>query len=109
MLFAKLKGIALGVGAMAAVISGAVVLAQSGPATKIVAVPVDPNQPRAEYTETNVTPQSAEGDRTAALEKKLDRVLDALERMSKKPQAPESDSPPARTRPSKAGRRSEPV
>ncbi len=34
MLFAKVKGIALGVGVMTAVVSGAVVLAQSGPASK---------------------------------------------------------------------------
>ena len=96
MLFAKVKGIALGVGLMTAVVSGAVVLAQSGPASKTVAVPVDPTQPRAEYPESNVAPQSAERDRTAALEKKLDRVLEALERMSIKPQAPESDPQPAR-------------
>ncbi len=39
MLFAKVKGIALGVGVLTAVVSGAVVLAQSGPASKTVAVP----------------------------------------------------------------------
>ena len=99
MLFAKVKGIAIGVGLMTAVVSGAVVLAESGPAPKPVAVPVDPTQPMAEYLGSNVPPQSAEGDRTAALEKKLDRVLEALERMSMKPQAPETVTQPVRMLP----------
>ena len=62
MLLAKLKGILLGTGMMALVVSGAVVLAQPG------------GQERA--------PQPPDTDRAAAMEKKLDRILDALDRLS---------------------------
>jgi RNA polymerase sigma factor (sigma-70 family) len=70
MLVAKLKGIALAFGTMTAVVSGAVVLAQSGQP--------GPNDPAA--ATKGWTRSYPEGQ--AALEKKLDRVLEALERIS---------------------------
>ena len=77
MLVAKLKGIALAVGTMTAVVSGAVVLAQSGPGSQS-----GPAIPSADSgTETKVAARRDPDDRAAALEKKLDRILDALERM----------------------------
>ena len=77
MLFAKLKGIALAAGTMTAVVSGAVVLAQPGPKS----VPM----PTVSTAETTVEARRDSDDRAAALEKKLDRVLDALERLSHSP------------------------
>jgi RNA polymerase sigma factor (sigma-70 family) len=77
MLVAKLKGIALAVGTMTAVVSGAVVLAQSGPQG-----PRPEPAPAYAPPEEKVETRSSRDDRTAALEKKLDRVLDALERLS---------------------------
>lgn len=123
MLLAKLKGIVLGVGTLTAIISGAVVLAQSGredapppsatapeePETKAELPP-----PRTRVGETvRVDPASADmpppaaksfqqpargpfdseppsvsrrssdsEDRTAALERKLDRILNTLDRLS---------------------------
>jgi RNA polymerase sigma factor (sigma-70 family) len=71
MLLAKLKGVVLGTGTLVLVVSGAVVLAQSGPKP---AGP-GPSQP----------------DRAAAMEKKLDRILDALDRLA-------PIAPPATTR-----------
>jgi hypothetical protein len=82
MFVAKIKGIALAVGAIAAVVSGAVVLAQPGPRAKPGLV-----GPQAE---AKVAARSDQDDRAAALEKKLDRVLDALERLSRTP-PPRSD------------------
>ena len=75
MLIAKLKGIALAVGTMTAVVSGAVVLAQSGPGSQ--------SGPADSGTETKVAARRDSDDRAAALEKKLDRILDALDRMTK--------------------------
>jgi RNA polymerase sigma factor (sigma-70 family) len=73
MLFAKLKGIVLGIGTFAALVSGAVVVAQqSGPAGPVAATP-------------------SEADRTAAVEQKLDRILDALVPSSRHSQAPEGE------------------
>jgi hypothetical protein len=63
MLLAKLKGIVLCMGTLAVVASGAAVLAQSGPTPKGGGAPAEP-------------------DRTTAMERKLDRILDALERLS---------------------------
>jgi hypothetical protein len=81
MLVAKLKGIALAVGTMTAVVSGAVVLAQSasGPGPGPQPGPAGPQ------AEARATGRSDQDDRVAALEKKLDRVLDALERLSRTP------------------------
>jgi RNA polymerase sigma factor (sigma-70 family) len=62
MLLSKLKGIALVIGSSLAVVSGAVALGQSGPG-----------------------PQStgpAEFDRMTIMERKLDRIIDALDRMT---------------------------
>ncbi len=73
MLFAKLKGIALGLGTFAALVSGAVVVAQqSGPSGPVAAKP-------------------SEADRTAAVEQKLDRILDTMVRSSRHSQAPEGE------------------
>jgi RNA polymerase sigma factor (sigma-70 family) len=66
MLFAKLKGTVLGIGTFAALLSSAVVVAQG---------PVGGGG--------NGKPGSADADRTAAVEKKLDRILSALERLSR--------------------------
>jgi RNA polymerase sigma-70 factor (ECF subfamily) len=86
MLVAKLKGIVLAVGTMTAVVSGAVVLAQPGQP--------GPQQRRNNPNETEnsalrdtspppgIDTRPAPEDRTAALEKKLDRVLEALERLA---------------------------
>jgi RNA polymerase sigma factor (sigma-70 family) len=90
MLFAKLKGVSLGIGVMTAVVSGAVVLAQSGPPTKGV-VPLPSSGPVERQVETKVEAPPSEGDRTAALEKKLDRILDALDRLSRPTPAPEPE------------------
>ncbi|MGP0066031.1 MAG: RNA polymerase sigma factor [Isosphaeraceae bacterium] len=92
MLFAKFKGVSLGIGAMAAVISGAVVLAQTGPVTKDVKV----GDPLQQSFKTKVATPPSEVDRSAALEKKLDRILDALDRLSgPKPPPIELEPPPA--------------
>ncbi len=74
MLVAKLKGIVLGIGAMTAVVSGAVVLAQI-PRTR-------PGPDDDKLPPTAVSQPPVKDDRTAALEKKLDRILQALERMT---------------------------
>jgi hypothetical protein len=60
---------------MTAVVSGAVVLAQSGQPRPVPALP-ESRSPRI------ATPRSDQDER-GALEKKLDRVLEALERLSK--------------------------
>jgi hypothetical protein len=83
MLIAKLKGIFLAVGTMTAVVSGAVVLAQSGSGTGSgpkaqVGVPRVSTLPAPDVAEW-----TREHDRTAAMEKKLDRFLDVLERFSR--------------------------
>jgi RNA polymerase sigma factor (sigma-70 family) len=75
MLVAKIKGIVLAVGAMAAVVSGAVVLAQSGQPG-----PNTNNQAVA----TKGWSGPASNGQAAGLEKKLDRVLEALERLAPK-------------------------
>jgi RNA polymerase sigma-70 factor (ECF subfamily) len=87
MFIAKLKGIALAIGTMTAIISGAVVLAQSGPpgadtgggtASKKGGGQV------ADHGQRDPTPEyghrSAQDTPAAALEEKLDRVLQVLER-----------------------------
>jgi RNA polymerase sigma factor (sigma-70 family) len=79
MLLAKLKGIVLGTGTLALVITGAVALAQSGPKSQ------------------GLPP--SEADRAAALEKKLDRILDALDRLARSaPAAPPIGYNPATQR-----------
>jgi RNA polymerase sigma-70 factor (ECF subfamily) len=85
MLVAKIKGIALAAGTMAAVVSGAVVLAQSGAgggdALNRAEARKDGQRgplPGA----AGLADRSAGGDRAAALEQKLDRVLEALERLA---------------------------
>jgi RNA polymerase sigma factor (sigma-70 family) len=75
MLVAKIKGIVLAVGAVAAVVSGAVVLAQSGQPG-----PNTNNQAVATKGRTGSDPDG----QAAGLEKKLDRVLEALERLAPK-------------------------
>jgi RNA polymerase sigma factor (sigma-70 family) len=67
MLVAKLKGIALAVGTMTAVVSGAVVLAQSGQPGPNTNNPYAAIQP---------------DGKAAGLERKLDRVLEMLERIA---------------------------
>jgi RNA polymerase sigma factor (sigma-70 family) len=85
MLVAKLKGIVLGIGAMTAVISSAVVLAQQSGAKP---QPVADGNYTAELKQPTPAarpgPAPSQDDRTAALEKKLDRILAALEKMSGK-------------------------
>jgi RNA polymerase sigma factor (sigma-70 family) len=110
MLIAKLKGIALTIGVMTVIVSGAVVLAQSGadntgtrggsePAKAEPAiVALDPGQaPGAHWS----VYQSAQVDRTAALERKLDLILQALKQRDPgdpahtwTTQAPAADSKP---------------
>jgi RNA polymerase sigma factor (sigma-70 family) len=89
MLFTKLKAISLGIGVMTAVISGAVVLAQSGP-------PQGPAGHMVKVVKPPEAPPSGD-DRTAALEKKLDRILDALDRLSRPapPRQPDPELAPA--------------
>jgi hypothetical protein len=70
MLVAKIKAIALAVGTTAAFVSGAVVLAQPGQPGS--------NDPAAGTKGST----RSDPDGQAALEKKLDRVLEALERIS---------------------------
>jgi RNA polymerase sigma factor (sigma-70 family) len=81
MLLAKLKTIVLAVGTTAAVVSGSVVLAQHAPGT------------------ANSTP--ADGDRTTAMERKLDKIIEALDRMAGN-SAAQSDRSPGRSSPSDA-------
>ena len=92
MLVAKLKGIALAVGTMTAVVSGAVVLAQSGPGSGAGARPAEPRLSKP--AEPKGAGSNDQDDRTAALEKKLDRILEALERLSKPALPIRSDVPP---------------
>ncbi len=91
MLVTKLKGIVLGIGALTAVVSGAVVLAQQSQPRP---VPFDDNAPSPAVTRPPLPaarpgPAPVQDDRTAALEKKLDRILQALERMSGQAPAPD--------------------
>ncbi len=95
MLFTKLKAISLGIGVMTAVISGAVVLAQSGPTQQETA---KPGGPRVKWNTEKAPEAPPSGDdRTAALEKKLDRILDALDRLSRPapPRQPDPELAPA--------------
>ncbi len=106
MLVAKLKGIALAAGTMTVVVSGAVVLGQSGsgnvgPRAESGATP----QPANARSTPGNTALSDQDDRTAALEKKLDRILEALERLPQVAPPPELDAAPAPSR----RRRSVPV
>src|SRR5262249_40607710 len=101
MFVAKLKSFALAAGTMTAVVSGAVVLAQPGPEYP----QRGPSPPK---TKVEVAPE--QGQRAAALERKLDRVLEVLERLAGPggprlaenpggfvPPRPENLSPPAWT------------
>ena len=93
MLFAKLKGIVLGLGTLTAVVSGAVVLAQSRPPAP------EAGQPPAATVELKKKPpgpafESSVLSANAALERKLDRILDALDRLSRTTPAPPSDLEP---------------
>ena len=90
MFVAKLKGIALAVGTMTVAVSGAVVLAQSGPRPE--------PKPAIPAAETRAEVRADPDDRTAALERKLDRLLEALERMSRTP----SPEPSPRVEPTSA-------
>ena len=62
MLLSKIKGIALIIGSSVAVVSGAVALGQTGPGLQ--------------------TTRPAEADRMTVMEGKLDRIIDALDRMT---------------------------
>ena len=62
MLLTKLKGIALVVGSSVALISGAVALGQTGPGER--------------------TTQQVDAERMTVMERKLDRIIDALDRLS---------------------------
>ncbi len=62
MLLTKLKGIALVVGSSVALISGAVALGQTGPGER--------------------TTQQVDAERMTTMERKLDRIIDALDRLS---------------------------
>ena len=100
MFVAKLKGIALAAGTMAAVVSGAVVLAQPGGRA---GTPPSANRYWQEATKGGLPP--TEGQRVAALEQKLDRVLEALDRLSKPNNAPPVAGPVAPALPSAPRRR----
>ena len=84
MLFAKLKGVSMGIGMITAVVSGAVVLAQTGSAPKPVPTPLP--TPRGYTVKLDKAPTASppvvDLDRTVELEKKLDRILNALDRLS---------------------------
>ena len=89
MFIAKLKGIALAIGVMTAVVSGAVVLGQAGsddtgsrggsPTTKPARGNAAVDQGPA-TTAPGSENRSSQDDRTAALEEKLDRLVKVLER-----------------------------
>jgi hypothetical protein len=68
MLFAKLKGIALGVMTVGAIITGAVLAQDPTPTPKLAA-------PGGDYT---ITGKPSDPDRLRAVEQKLDRILEAL-------------------------------
>ena len=85
MLLTKVKGIVLALGTMAATVSSAVVLAQSGTG------------------QVQAVPQSG-ADRTTAMEQKLDRIIEALDRMSGNT-AFRSDVHPVHAAPEKTGDR----
>jgi RNA polymerase sigma-70 factor (ECF subfamily) len=83
MYVAKLKGIALAVGTMTVVVSGVVALAQEGPG---MMGPRQAGQKSARHYDRATDkgePPPTEAQRADALEQKLDRVLEALERLSK--------------------------
>jgi RNA polymerase sigma factor (sigma-70 family) len=82
MLVSKLKGIVLVVGTMTAVVSGAVVLAQSGPGRPVPVLPASVETKAELPSLPPVATGVDQDDRTTALEKKLDRVLEALEHLS---------------------------
>ena len=99
MFIAKLKGIVLAVGTMTVVVSGAVVLGQSGsgnygPRAESGAAP----QPASERSTPGTTARADQDDRTAALEKKLDRILEALERLPQVAPPPALEPVPAHSR-----------
>jgi RNA polymerase sigma factor (sigma-70 family) len=81
MLLAKLKGIVLSLGTIAAVVSGAAVLAQPGPQPR--AVPSHGKSMGGLPPGTAATSAEA-AHRTAELERKLDRILEALGRMEQR-------------------------
>jgi RNA polymerase sigma factor (sigma-70 family) len=81
MLVAKWKGIMLGLGTLTAVISGAVVLAQTG-RVEVVAQTRAPEAALAPALAQVNPSQRAAADRTDALERKLDRILSALDRLT---------------------------
>ncbi len=88
MFLAKLKGIVLAVGTMTALVSGALVVAQTGPGgsgtgrfpTKGESPNADDGRRGGLTTRPAYPNSSAQDDRTAALEKKLDLILQALGR-----------------------------
>jgi RNA polymerase sigma-70 factor (ECF subfamily) len=88
MFIAKLKGIVLAVGTMTAIVSGAIVLAQEGPGgpgrgnSPTAGVSRDQDDGRRSELEKRAgyPNSSALNDRTAALERKLDLILQALGR-----------------------------
>jgi RNA polymerase sigma factor (sigma-70 family) len=94
MLLAKLKGIFLGLGTLAAVVSGAVVLAQPGPRQDTVPLPPPKGDVLVEVPQ-GVKHAPDQADRTAALERKLDRILDALDRLSRTAPSPVTDLAPS--------------
>jgi RNA polymerase sigma factor (sigma-70 family) len=81
MLLIKMKGIALGLGTLGVIVSGAVVLGQSN------AGPAGPFPPTQEHRK-DAAPSPAQkaaptsDDRTDAVERKLDRILNALDRLA---------------------------
>jgi hypothetical protein len=88
MFIAKFKGIVLAVGTMTAIVSGAIVLAQEGTggpgpgSSRTIGVSRDPDDGRrSEPAKGPGYPNSSPlNDRTAALERKLDLILEALGR-----------------------------
>jgi RNA polymerase sigma factor (sigma-70 family) len=86
MLLAKLKGIVLSLGTITAVVSGAVVLAQPGPAPRPAPAHGRSMGGLPPGTATTATEPA---DRTAELERKLDRILEALGRMEQRAPSPE--------------------
>src|SRR5262249_2341411 len=84
----------LGFGTLAAVVSGAVVLAQPGPRQETVPLPPPKGDVLVQVPQgVNHAPDQA--DRTAALERKLDRILDALDRLSRTAPSPVADLAPS--------------
>jgi hypothetical protein len=81
MLFAKLKAVVLSLGTLT-IVSSAIVLAQTGPVPTPTANP-GPLVPPPAIPQATPSPPTAPADEQGAVERKLDRILDALDRLAK--------------------------